>query len=75
MNSAEFAKTLAVLIQYGLHPSYWDGDLFIIYDPNRDQRLVFSGDVDDEVPTPAFETLLEYIGMEEETFWQLYETI
>ena len=75
MNSPEFAKALAVLFQYGLHPIYWDGDLVIIEDPNRGIKLVFSGDVDDEFTNPALGTLLEYIGMDEDTFWTLYPTI
>ena len=64
-----------MLFQYGLCPIYWDGDLFIIEDPNRDLMLVFSGGTADEFTTPALEAVLEYIAMYEETFWTFYATI
>ncbi len=74
-NSPEFGKTVAVVFLYGLRPVSWDGDLIVIIDPNSGRRLVFSGDPTDEVPRPALDALLDAIGMDEATFWQLYETV
>lgn len=75
MSQTEFGKTLAVLFEYGLRPTYWEGDLFIIVDSERKLKLALAGDGPDEVPSAVLEKLLEYAGMEESTFWQLYETI
>ena len=68
MRQTEFAKTLSVLIQYGLRPTYWEGDLFIIVDPERGLKFALAGDGDDEVPGAVLEKLLEYAAMEESTF-------
>ena len=75
MSQTEFGKTLAVLFEYGLRPTYWEGDLFIIEDPERKIKLALGGEFGDEVPGAVLEILLEYAAMEEATFWQLYETI
>ena len=75
MSQTEFGKTVAVLFEYGLRPTYWEGDLFIVVDPQRDLKLALAGDGGDEVPGAVLEILLEYAAMEESTFRQLYETI
>lgn len=75
MRDLTFGKTLNVLFQYGLRPISLDGDVITIVDPERQERLVFSAGTDDEVPEPMLDKLLEYIGMDKVTFWQLYEAV
>lgn len=74
MEEPEFSRLIAVLYQYGLRQVQEVGGLFII-ERQDGEALVFVGDPSGRVPVSMLTPILEAAGMEESTFWQLYETI
>lgn len=75
MAEFEYTKFLQVMFQYGLRPAEWVGDHIILRNSYNDIAMVLSGEVDVLIPVEALEEILAHVGMNSETFWQLYATV
>ena len=75
MDDLEYSKFITVLLQYGLWPIEWAGDLIVLRNPQNDTVMAIASSTATPIPRDALEDILAAAGMDMGQFLQLYETV